>query len=427
MPEQPSSEAQHVANQQRVPGRASGLVAPFRSRNFTVIWLSQTIALLGAQFYLVTQSWLILDLSGSSLTLGTLLTLTAVPRALLLPISGVLTDRLRPKTMLVLAGTVLTLVTGLLSVLVFAGKIASWMLMPLALTFGVTSAVYLPASFAILPAVVDRSLLQAANAFAQMTNQASLFVGPGLAGALVGRMGVGAAYAVMAGAFALSGALVSILRLHPTLKGGCSARKATPLEDLREGLAALKTRPLLLVLILLSGMINLGIMGPLQVGLPALTRGTLQAGAKELGLLLSSFGFGSLLGSFLAGAFGRTVRRAWVAMVFGAILGMLWTGVGLADNFYVAAAVLTTAGFCAGVLNVIFITLLQTLTPTHVLGRIVSLQLMGSTGLQPVSFVLSGWATEVVGLRVLFFVGGGLVTAACVAGMILPSVHNADA
>src|SRR3954468_2519924 len=88
--------------------------SPLRTRHFRNLWLGSTVSLIGDQFYLVALPWLVLELTGSGLAVGTMLMVAAVPRAVLMLMGGALSDRFAPRRILlattwirmVLVGTV---------------------------------------------------------------------------------------------------------------------------------------------------------------------------------------------------------------------------------------------------------------------------------------------------------------------------------
>ena len=167
--------------------------SPLSVRNFRLLWIGEGISLLGDQFYLVALPWLVLQLTGSALALGTIMALASIPRAVFMLLGGAFVDRYSPRSVMIASNAARFVLVALLSVLVLTNTIQMWMLYVLALAFGLADAFYFPAQTAIVPQVLQQDQLQAGNTFVQGTAQLSLFLGPVLAGALIALLGHGAA------------------------------------------------------------------------------------------------------------------------------------------------------------------------------------------------------------------------------------------
>ncbi|HWI64832.1 MAG TPA: MFS transporter, partial [Symbiobacteriaceae bacterium] len=397
--------------------RVLGLLAPLSEKTFLLFWLAQSFGYLGIQVYLVNQSWLVLDIS-SSLALGTLYTLAAVPRGLLLPVGGILTDMWRPRTILIWSNIAFAAVTALLSALVLTGRVAVWHLVPMALVYGMASALVMPASYAILPELVTSDWLSASNALLQVANQLTAFVGPGLAGALIAFSGIGPTYGMVCVVFLLN-ALLFVWLKRSLSDGSRQAQERSAQAGMGEALALMKQQRLLIILLGVTVFVNFGIVGPLQIGLPSLARGPLSAGSEGLGLMLSVFGLGSLVGALGAGALGKWQFPAWMPLSAGAALGLVWMVVGRSADLTAAMIALAVAGLCTGLLNVQFVTLVQRLTPQPLLGRMMSFQFTGSMVFQPISYLLTGWTIDLIGPAPIFYAGGLMVLVTSVISLLL--------
>ncbi len=175
-----------------VPIDAPG--SPLRIPYFRNLWLGTTVSVLGDQFYLVALPWLVLQLTGSSLALGTIMMSAAIPRALLMLMGGAVTDRFAPRDILLVNTSARTLLVAAIAVLTWLSVIHLWHLYFLALAFGVADAFGFPASQALLPTLVAPEQLTAANAMFQGSMQASTLIGPAPAGLVLKRFGLATAF-----------------------------------------------------------------------------------------------------------------------------------------------------------------------------------------------------------------------------------------
>ncbi len=403
--------------------KSNALRLILRNRQFSTFWASQTLIALIGQAYFVTQSWIVLDLTKSTVLLGTLLMIGAIPRVALLPITGMIADRIHPKHIMIMAEIALAVVTAAFSIALFLHRMSVWEIFSFAVVYGVISAIYLPSSYAIIPSLVDNSNLQQANVLLQLTNQTSVFVGAALTGIIIAKFGLVSAYSAMTITTVASLVLLLFLRARST-KPTANQDEEKQHGSKPRSYAEIIRIPLLLFLVMMSAVLNLGVIGPMQVGLPTIAHSSPHLGVEGLGYLTSSFGFGSMVGVMLAGLIRDKNRRFPTMIITGIALGVIWAIVGSPNNLYFLLIILWIAGVCVGIVNVLFITLLQTNTPQHLLGRVMGLQLMGSTGLQPVSLFLSGWAIPLVGVGLLFLYGGTIVIIFCSIGAVFVTIAS---
>jgi len=413
---------------------ASPLVL-LRNRNFRLLWVGEAISLLGDQFYLIALPWLVLQLTGDALAVGVVLALAGVPRALFMLVGGALTDRFSPRAVMLASNLLRMVLVALLSVLVIGGLIQLWMLYLLALAFGIIDAFFFPAQSAIVPRLVGKEQLQAANAVIQGTMQVSLFAGPVLAGTLIVLLGngqggqdldgIGLAFAIDALTF-----LASAVTLWMVRDGGPAGVPEDAGEDesllpaIAAGLRAVWNDAALRAFFLLIAVSNFLVNGPIIVGIPVLADTRFAEGAAAFGIIMSAYGGGSLMGTLLAGLLPRPPGR-----VMGVILGAIWSGLGLGvlalgliSTTPMAAVTAFAMGVANGYVVILFVTWLQRRTSEDMLGRMMSLLMLASVGLLPVSNVLTG---ALVGLnaRALFVTAGGLMVILVFLSMLNPAVR----
>src|SRR5690349_8232693 len=103
-----------------------------RNRNFRLLWIGEGISVLGDHFFVIALPWLVLQLTGDSLAMGTVLALSAIPRALLMLVGGALTDRFSPRRLMIASNAARFVLVSLLTALVFANRVEMWMMYTLA-------------------------------------------------------------------------------------------------------------------------------------------------------------------------------------------------------------------------------------------------------------------------------------------------------
>jgi MFS family permease len=409
---------------------------PLSVRNFRLLWIGEGISLLGDQFYLIALPWLVLQLTGSALALGTVMALAGIPRALFMLVGGAFVDRFSPRAVMIASNLARLVLVALLSALVLTNNIRIEMLYVFALAFGLADAFYFPAQSAIVPQLLPEPQLQEGNVFVQGTAQLSLFLGPVLAGGLIAllgqtasaagtpsTLGTGIAFGLDTLSFVASLICLNLIRVPAV------ARQTGPQQDviasIREGFAYVWNRSLLRVLFPVIVAINFLVMGPLFVGIPVLAATQLVEGAAAFGIIMSAFGGGALLGIVLSSVL-PPLKPGQLGLLL--LLSITFQGVAVAmmplfSSTLVIAVIALLMGAANGYVKLIFFTWLQKRIPQELMGRVMSLLMFSSIGLAPVSNALAGAILQ-INLNMLFIGGGVLMAALSLLCILLPAARH---
>ena len=219
--------------------RSAPFLRPLADRDYRLFWGGESISVLGDQFHFVALAWLVLQLTGSGLALGTVLTAAAIPRVILILVGGAIADRIEPKLLIFRSNALRALVVGVVAALIITGRVEIWQLVVMAVIFGAVDAFFYPAVSTFLPLLVPSERLAAANGLFQATSQLLGLIGPALAGITVALIGTKFAFVLDAASFAV--AAVAITLVHGGLRATVM-RKAAEAAD-AAGVAADATRP----------------------------------------------------------------------------------------------------------------------------------------------------------------------------------------
>jgi MFS family permease len=386
----------------------------FANRDFRLLWLGGTISVLGSQFSLIAMPWLVLQLTSDPLAVGLVMALAGLPRAVFILVGGAITDRFSSRTILVICDWINFGLTGLAAVLVFTGLMQVWMLYLFSLLTGLVSGFVIPAANSIVPVLVPDEDLQTGNSITMGSSQLSGFVGPALAGVIIGAysqssFGVAVALTVDALSFAISAVALT------WMQGGRGApAHANPEEPIWKSIGVavryLWDHPGLRLMFITLAAVNLFFTGPLLVGIPVLADQRLAEGAQAFGLLMSAYAGGNLGGYILAGVLPKLNGRG-LSVFF--ILLLISFGLGLAALgwipwTWVGFGLMLALGLGNGYVTIVMFTWIQQRTPREMLGRVMSVLMLASMGLVPLSQALSG-AISRWDLTTLFALGGGLI------------------
>lgn len=398
----------------------------FKDSNFLWMTGGGAISMLGDQFTLIALPWLVLKMTGDTLTLGIVLALISVPRALLILLGGAVVDRYSPKTVMMQTKYINTLLLGILSALIFYGKLELWMVYILALGLGISTAFSIPSGTSMLPRVVAPAQLQSANGVMLGMRQLTMFIGPVLAGLLIAlfgnheqgmvndAQGLAAAFFFDCFTYAFSAWTLSKVRMNggmPIPTGNApAAPKPALLQSLAEGLRYCWNEKQLRSCFVYWAAIAFFIMGPIQIALPVMAN-QLSNSASALGLLAGSHGAGTLLGMALAGMkpnlrFGNLGRTI---LLVDFIVGILFVPMGLISSSWQGAGILLSVGILGGFLHVAVFTWVQKQVPPNMIGRAMSMFMFIFMGIGPVSAAFTGWLLRGITIPQLFMGSGSLL------------------
>ena len=399
--------------------------ALLRDPNFRWMMGGGVISMLGDQFTLIALPWLVLQMTHDALTLGLVIAVMGVPRAIFILLGGALVDRYSPKRVLMLTKYVNTVLLALLSALVLSHQATMPMVYALALGIGLASAFSIPSGTSMLPNVVAPQQLQTANAMMMSMRVLTALAGPLLAGALIAfsgaqpgagmadARGLGLAFALDAFSFAITAWTLQHVQMHA---GAARAAPQPVFKAVGAGLAMVWRDAEMRSAFIYWGVISFVVGGAMQVAMPVLAN-TRLGGAAALGLVMGGHAAGNLVGMafssvkahFRIGTLGTTLLLA------DGIAGLLLMLMGGVDAAWQAAALMLVMGALAGFMQVAVFTWIQRRVPRAMLGRTMSIFMFILMGLAPLAASLTGLAMQHVTLAQLFL-GAGLFL---VAGALL--------
>ena len=403
---------------------------PLTVRNFFLLFVGESVSIVGDQFYLVGLPWLTLQLTNSGISLGTVLMAAAIPRAILMLIGGVLSDRFSPRLVMIIGNSLRALLTILLTVIVALGAIQLWHLYLFATVFGILDGFFIPATKSIVPRLVIKEYLVASNTLVELTNRLALLIGPALGGVLISISNIETAFAINAGTFIFTTATLLLIKethrsqhLIGTQENVFSKKIVSLIAGIGEGINYAWNNRSLRAILLVLVMLNFLIIGPLQVGIPTLADSRFSGGAMALGIMNSAWGGGGLLGTLMPQIVPNIPPLGILMVTFAPVQGIGLFLLGFIPNILLASITIVVLGLCSGFFTVVGIVWIQKQTPPEILGRVMSLGLLASFGITPFSLALAGVLAD-LNLTLLFSVTGGIMTLVTILLTTEPSIRK---
>jgi MFS family permease len=323
----------------------------------------------------VTRGWLIYELTNSSLQLGMVRGVQALPILLLSPIAGSTADRYSRKSQVIFAQLADLVLYGLLALAIFSGKIEVWQVYVTAVLMAAVQTFQQPSRASMVSdSVPPESLTNAIGLNAMMFNVARI-TGPALAGAIIAAWSTGGAYALQAALYGL--ATIWTLKLGDArrLRMASNAHGShgdsfgrSIVEGWKFGWRNVEVRTGLLV----TSFASLFIL-PFSTLLPVYARDLLGVGATGQGLLLTSMGVGALASAVLIASLGDRMPRG-ILMIGGVgAYGVLVVGFAISRWFSLSLALMALIGLCHVASHALVQTVIQAYSPSEYRGRTMAL------------------------------------------------------
>ncbi len=393
------------------PGRI-GILRPLKIRDFALLWTGLAVSLTGDGIYLIAMAVQVIRMTNDPRALGLVGFAWTLPTVVLLLYSGVLSDRVPRRHLMIAADVVRAIAIATMGVLAVTGVVRLWHLVALAVVYGAGDALFGPSMSAIVPDLVPPDLLLEANSLAQFVRPfAATLLGPALGGLLAGGIGPGWAFLADAGTFAFSALMILAMRARPAARA--ETHPTSTWHDMKEGLAYVKAHTWLWASMFAATVSLLCFWGPLDVLVPFVVTKDLKASATMLGLVFAAGGAGSVFAALLIGQRGLPRKPLTVMYLTWTVGTLLLAGFGLAHQLWPMYVFCALSSACFTVLLIIWFTVVQKLVPGSLLGRVSSLDWLVSTAGVPISFALAGPVAKAVGIRATL-IGAGVLGAAVI-------------
>lgn len=393
----------------------------FRHRDYRLYWSSMLVSNIGTWMQRVAQDWLVLVVLGAGpAALGITTGLQFLPFLLISPVGGLLADRLPKRHLLRATNAFMGLVGLTLGVLALTGTAQVWHVYVLAFLLGTGAALDNPARQAFVSELVPQDDLPNAVGLNSASFNAARLIGPAVAGLLIAAVGTGWVFVINAATFAAPIVALTALRQVHVERDEREA-DASPLARLRGGFAYVRSRPDIVMIMLI--MFFVGTFGMnFQLNSALMATGVFEKGPTEYGILGSIMAVGTLSGALFAAHRGKTRRRYIVvgAIVFGTVLVIA----GFMPTYETFAATLIPLGISSMTVLTAANAYIQVTVPQHVRGRVMSLYVMVLMGGTPLGAPIIGSIAEALGPRWSLWVGGGITIGATVVATLVMAGRN---
>ena len=380
-------------------------------RNYRFFFIGQLISLVGTWMQTIAQSWLVYGLTGSSLLLGTVGFASQIPIFLLAFMGGAAADRFNRHRVVIATQSASMVLAFILAFLTLTRTIRVEHVIVLAVLLGIVNALDIPTRNAFIVTLVDKKDFINAIALNSTIFNGARVAGPAIAGLLIA--GIGEGWCFFANAVSYIAVIAGLLMMKVD-KTESVTRERMDFSSLREGIDyARRVRPILYLLLFIAMASVFGM--PYSVLMPVFAKTVLHGNAGTQGFMMGCTGLGALIGSMVlasrSGVKGLERFAAYQGAVFGASLILF----SLSKTLWLSAIFLVPVGFSLMSLMACSNTLIQSMTPDRLRGRMMGLHVMMFMGMTPFGSIFSGAVADHIGAPLTVLIGG----AVCLAGAIV--------
>jgi MFS family permease len=376
-----------------------------RHRNFRLFWTGQMVSLIGTWTQVIARSWLVYQLAANTgqqgFWLGMVGVASSVPVLVLSLYAGVISDRVSKWRIIVTTQAASMILALILAALTFTGVVQIWHVLAISVLLGVVNAFDAPSRQAFVVEMVGKDDLVNAVALNSTVFNAARVLGPSVAGILLAV--VGPAVCFLINGLSYIAVLIGLLMMHlPAFQPMPQTESAW--RKLKEGLGYIRGDAVVLALLVLVG-VNSFFGMTYSTLAPIFADNVLHAGESGYGLLMGAAGIGALIGALnLAVQSGRSdVRRGRLILFGGGVFSVALAGFALSGNFLLSLVMLAGVGWSMISLNATTNTVIQTSTPDHLRGRVMSVYALLFLGIAPAGSLLAGFLTDLWGAPMALF------------------------
>ena len=405
--------------------RRVGILRPLTIRDFALLWTGSAVSLVGDGVYTLSVAWQVYVLSDSPTALAMVGLAWSLPEVLLMLGSGALADRVDRRRLMIIGDVIRLVAISTVGTLSIADALTIPLLVGLVAVYGVGQAIFGPAFSSIVPSIVPPDLLVEANSLGQFVRPIAMtLIGPVIGGFLVGTVGAGWAFIADGGTFAFSALMILLMRVRRAERA--VGDDASIWLEAKEGIRYVRQQTWIWVAMVAAFVSLLCVWGPWETLVPYVVKYDLHGSAKALGLVFGAGGVASVLAAIVMGQVGLP-RRAVTLLYVSWALGMLMTaGFGVIHSIWQGMAVAFVSEGSITVLVIVWVTLVQRLVPTELLGRVFSLDWMISLGGVPLSFAIVGPLASAIGARATLIAAGVLGASVTLLFMLIPGARGPE-
>jgi len=392
-----------------------------RHHNYRLYWFGNLFSLTGTWIQSIATGWLVLQLSNSPFMVGLNSTLGSLPAWFTSLPGGALADRFNKRNLMVINQSLMAVFASVLAILAWTGAITIQHILIISCVSGFVATMNAPIFQSMVTELVGRKDLLNAIALNSTLFNTARIIGPSIAGVLLTSVGAATCFGINAVSFLAIIIPLCFVRLQVPDRHRTGE---TMWQRIREGLRFVGAHPDIRVLIIM--MTVFGAFGILYLPLmPVFARDVFHAGPKGYGILMTAIGIGAVFGGLTMATLSRTRYKGRILTFGTLVLSLLIIVMSLVRDMKLATILFACIGFCQTTVASLTNTLIQTLAPDHVRGRVMSVYTLSFNGLFPLGSFLGGAIAQKAGAPAATIAGASVVLVSlAIVSLLRPQIRR---
>ncbi|TXR62935.1 MFS transporter [Bacillus sp. AY18-3] len=376
-----------------------------KNTNFLFLWAATLFSSFALAFFTFSQTWYIAKTLNLEALLGVVFVALSVPRLIFMIIGGAVADKFPKKNIMFYSNIIRAILVATILTWFIVGDVTLYTFALFALFFGLADAFFWSADGSILPELVEKSRLTQANSLTQMTNQASVILGPVLGGILIKFTNYETIFSITI--LLLIVAAILVQKIQFTMPEQQNTDKGM-FTSIKEGILYVKESPFLSTFLLCSAFLNLFLIGPMQVGFPLFVKNVLHGDSLQFSYLEASVGGGMAIGAVIVGLKNINRRRGLFCIIMMLLSGVFFLSINFSTVLWQALLAGMFYGITIAMAIVPLMAMIQSTVKEEMMGRVMSLLMLSSMGFIPLSYAFTSIALA-IGIPIVTVMKSGAI------------------
>ncbi|MGH1176720.1 MFS transporter [Bacillus paranthracis] len=376
-----------------------------KNTNFLFLWAATLFSSFALAFFTFSQTWYIAKTLNLEASLGVVFVALSVPRLIFMIIGGAVADKFPKKNIMFYSNIVRAILVATILTWFIVGDVTLYTFALFALFFGLADAFFWSADGSILPELVEKSRLTQANSLTQMTNQASVILGPVLGGILIKFTNYETIFSITI--LLLIVAAILVQKIQFTMPEQQNTDKSM-FTSIKEGILYVKESPFLSTFLICSAFLNLFLIGPMQVGFPLFIKNVLHGDSLQFSYLEASVGGGMAIGAVIIGLKNINRRRGLFCIIMMLLSGVFFLSINFSTVLWQALLAGMFYGITIAMAIVPLMAMIQSTVKEEMMGRVMSLLMLSSMGFIPLSYAFTSIALA-IGIPIVTVMKSGAI------------------
>ncbi|WP_459478570.1 MFS transporter [Clostridium saccharoperbutylacetonicum] len=377
-----------------------------KHKNFRYYWIGMCVSLIGTWMQNIAQPWLAYTLTNSPFLLSLIGIVQFTPMLIFSLFAGVIIDKFSKKKILLFTQTASLVITLVLAILVWTGKIQYWHILIMATMLGIVNTIDMPSRQSIIIELVGKEDLMNAIALNSMVFNLARIVGPAIAGIVMGYAGIAVCF--FANSISFAAVVVGLFFIKINVVKREENKETRILAEIKDGLKYIYRKKVLLHTILILAIVGTFVPN-FNVLVPVFAKEILNQGEAGFGILMSFMGFGSFLGAMCVAALSKSGPKKFIIYFVPLIVAMLLIATGYTNIYLLTGIFLALTGFFFICFTSSANSTLQLNSKNEYRGRVMSVYTLVFAGSTPFGNLYAGLFAEHFNARVGFAACGGII------------------